>query len=166
MSTLTLISNDAVEVLIGPKAKTFCQLLVDLTDDLPDTEKENCVPLAEVDGDTLRRIVDWCEHHAAQEKQAEAAFTPSNPRDIPEWDTKFLDLEADDLFEITRAANYMNVEPLLEYCVKTIAKNLMGMTTEQMQEYLDIEDDFTPEEKEQIMKENEWAYSTTLEDNN
>ncbi|KAI1762356.1 E3 ubiquitin ligase complex SCF subunit sconC [Hypoxylon sp. FL1150] len=165
MATLTLVSKDEIEYPITRKAAGLCQLLVDLMEDLPESETSMPIPLALVDSHILKHIVDWCEHHVREDTFE--GFTPSNARDIPAWDAEFLTFELnEDLFKITLAANYMNIPLLLECCIKTIAKNITGKTTEEIREYLHLENDFTPEELEQIKKENEWAYAGNLRDSN
>ncbi|KAI1414023.1 Skp1 family, dimerization domain-containing protein [Hypoxylon sp. FL1857] len=51
----------------------------------------------------------------------------------------------------------MDVQPLIQWSAKHIANQIKGMTTEQMREYFNIENDFTHEEEERIRRENEWA---------
>jgi hypothetical protein len=56
-----------------------------------------------------------------------------------------------------QAANYLDIEPLLDLVNKTIAKLLKGKSTEDMRKYLDLENDFSVEEEERIRRENGWA---------
>ena len=57
------------------------------------------------------------------------------------------------LFELTNAANYMYMQPLLDLCCAKIACMIKGKTSEEIQETLGIENDFSPEEEEQVNAE-------------
>jgi S-phase kinase-associated protein 1 len=56
-----------------------------------------------------------------------------------------------------QAANYLDIEPLLNLVSRTIANLLKGKSTEDMREYLNLENDFPVEEQERIRLENGWA---------
>lgn len=61
------------------------------------------------------------------------------------------------LFHLVLAANYLNIKGLLDITCKTIANMIKGKTPEEIRKTFNIENDFTPEEEEQIRKENEWV---------
>lgn len=88
--------------------------------------------------------------------------------DITEWDGNFIKVENEELFEVILAANYLDIKPLLDLGCKTVANMIRGKTPEQIREmfkyillfltpFYSIENDFTPEEEEQIRRENEWV---------
>ncbi|KAI2783634.1 Skp1-domain-containing protein [Daldinia loculata] len=77
---------------------------------------------------------------------------------IPEWDTAFLGrLTKDQMFDLITAANFFDINELFDYCAKSIATVVENMSTEQMREYFEVENDFTPEEEEQLRKDHGWA---------
>lgn len=51
----------------------------------------------------------------------------------------------------------MDIKPLLDLGCKTVANMIKGKTPEQIREHFGLVNDFTPEEEEQIRKENAWA---------
>lgn len=55
------------------------------------------------------------------------------------------------------AANYLNIKGLLDITCKTVANMIKGKNPEEIRKTFNIENDFTPEEEEQIRKENEWV---------
>lgn len=61
-----------------------------------------------------------------------------------------------DIF-LVQAANYMDIKPLLDVGCKTVANMIKGKSPEEIRKTFNITNDFTPEEEEQIRRENEWA---------
>lgn len=56
-----------------------------------------------------------------------------------------------------QAANYMDIKALLDVGCKTVANMIKGKSPEEIRKTFNIQNDFTPEEEEQIRRENEWA---------
>ncbi|KAF6030589.1 skp1 [Bugula neritina] len=77
--------------------------------------------------------------------------------DISSWDTEFLKVDQGTLFELILAANYLDIKGLLDVTCKTVANMIKGKTTEEIRETFNIKNDFTPDEEEQVRKENEWC---------
>ncbi|CAJ0748538.1 22268_t:CDS:2, partial [Entrophospora sp. SA101] len=103
-------------------------------------------------------VLDWCEHHV-NDPQPTNEDDDSRKRntEIDDWDQRFLNVDQDMLFEIILAANYLDIKPLLDIGCKTVANMIKGKSPEEIRATFNIENDFTPEEEEQIRKENEWA---------
>ncbi len=63
------------------------------------------------------QIIEYCEHHKGEPlptKDAESQDeTPKRSTEISEWDQKFLAVDLDMLFDILRAANYLDIKSLL-----------------------------------------------------
>ena len=72
------------------------------------------------------------------------------------WDENFLQLEQSTLMELILASDYLIIEPLKEMCCKVIASWIPGKSPDQLRKLFNITNDFTPEEEEQIRKENAW----------
>lgn len=58
---------------------------------------------------------------------------------------------------LIQAANYLDIKPLLDVGCKTVANMIKGKSPEEIRKTFNIQNDFTPEEEDQIRRENEWA---------
>lgn len=57
------------------------------------------------------------------------------PYEIPEeFETQFLDVDKAVLFAMIRAANFIDIQPLLDLCCKNVADQIKGKTSEQVNE--------------------------------
>jgi S-phase kinase-associated protein 1 len=63
----------------------------------------------------------------------------------------------DTLYHLTLAANYLDIQPLLDLCSARIASFIKDRTVEEIRTNLGIVCDFTPEEEAQVREENKWA---------
>ncbi|KAJ2129927.1 hypothetical protein IW136_005704, partial [Coemansia sp. RSA 678] len=98
-------------------------------------------------------------HHQSDplvnDNEYEAQLQSSN-NNLP-WDEQFMKVDQEMLFKILLASNYMDIKPLLDLGCKTVANMISGKTAEEIRTMFDITDELTDKEKEQSLKENEWA---------
>ena len=57
-----------------------------------------------------------------------------------------------------QAANYLNIKGLLDLTCQTVADMIKGKTPEEIRKTFNIKNDFTPEEEEEVRRENQWAF--------
>ena len=126
---------------------------------LSETYEENSVlPLPNIRKEIFNKVITFMEYHYENpipEPKNEKEST--NPENISEWDRVFLTISQPELFELTLAANFLDTKWLLDCCCKTVANALKTLDKEGMRKYLNIKNDFTPEEEAAIDKENEWC---------
>ncbi|GMR52402.1 hypothetical protein PMAYCL1PPCAC_22597 [Pristionchus mayeri] len=117
------------------------------------------IPLPNVKGVTLKLVIEWLKQHKDDPVKDKEEDEDKEKRtdDIPQWDIDFLTVELSTLFEVLLAANYLDIKGLLQNCCKTIANMIKGKTPEEIRTTFNIKNDFTPEEEEQIRKENAWC---------
>ena len=113
----------------------------------------------QVSHQVLEKVLDWCKHHQndPQPTGDDDADSRKKTTDIEEWDQKFMQVDQEMLFEIILAANYMDIKALLDVGCKTVANMIKGKSPEEIRKTFNIQNDFTPEEEDQIRRENEWA---------
>lgn len=158
-SKITLISNDGAVITVDSQVAMKSVLIKNMIEDLGDAVAESDVPIPNVNESVLRKVIEWCEHHKHDPAPATDDDSDSRKRttDIEEWDQKFMQVDQEMLFEIILASNYLDIKPLLDVGCKTVANMIKGKSPEEIRKTFNITNDFTPEEEEQIRRENEWA---------
>jgi S-phase kinase-associated protein 1 len=105
------------------------------------------IPLPNVTGKILSKVIDYCKHHhehptpQSEEKKGDEKRLD----DIIPWDAEFCKVEQATLFELILAANYLDIKPLLDLTCKTVAAMIKGKTPEDIRKTFNIKNDFTPE---------------------
>ena len=51
----------------------------------------------------------------------------------------------------------MDIKPLLDLTCATVASMIKGKTPEEIRAHFNIQNDFTPEEEEEVRRENAWC---------
>jgi len=159
MPTIRLQSSDSeifeIDVEIAKASMTIKTMLEDLG---MDDEDDEPIPLPNVNAAILRKVIQWATHHKDDPPQPEDDENrEKRTDDIETWDQEFLKVDQGTLFELILAANYLDIKGLLDVCCKTVANMIKGKTSEDIRKTFNIKNDFTPEEEEQVRKENEWC---------
>lgn len=157
---VTLQSNDGAQIEVDRVVAERSMLIKNLIEDLGDESVSAApIPIPNVNEAVLKKVVEWCEKHRsdAQTSAEEDNDNRKKTTDIDEWDQKFMQVDQEMLFEIILAANYLDIKALLDVGCKTVANMIKGKSPEEIRKTFNITNDFTPEEEEQIRRENEWA---------
>ncbi|KAG5951374.1 E3 ubiquitin ligase complex SCF subunit scon-3 [Claviceps sorghi] len=156
-----LASNDNAIIEVDRVVIERSMLIKNMLDDIGDEmiSQTNPIPIPNVNEAVLRKVIEWCEHHRNDPPQPQDDESDGRRRttDIEEWDQKFMQVDQEMLFEIILASNYLDIKPLLDVGCKTVANMIKGKSPEEIRKTFNITNDFTPEEEEQIRRENEWA---------
>jgi S-phase kinase-associated protein 1 len=150
-----LASSEGTEYTVDRDIAEQSVLLKNMLEDVG--ESENAIPLPNVTGPILQRVIEWCTHHRNDPAPTQDDDTKQQKTsdDIEEWDAEFVKVDQGTLFELILAANYMDIKPLLDLTCKTVANMIKGKTPEEIRKTFNIVNDFTPEEEEQVRRENE-----------
>ncbi|KAL4942137.1 E3 ubiquitin ligase complex SCF subunit sconC [Aspergillus oleicola] len=158
---LTLISSDGKNIECARDVAERSLLIANLLADLatPDEAPSEPIPIPNVSENVMNKILEWCLHHRSDPlpKEGEEDDSRRKTTDIEEWDQKFMQVDQEMLFEIILAANYLDIKALLDIGCKTVANMIKGKSPEEIRKTFNIQNDFTPEEEDQIRRENEWA---------
>ena len=78
--------------------------------------------------------------------------------DLESFDREFVHVDMGTLFSLVMAASYLKIEGLLDLTCQTVADMMKGKTAEQMRQMFGITSEFTPEEEDELRRENAWAF--------
>lgn len=140
-----------------------------------DTGSSAPIPLPNVSGKILAKIVEYCKFHlsssvnssssSSRSSSASAAADPKSSSgagpsedDIKAFDADFVKVDQQTLFDLILAANYLNIKDLLDLTCQTVADMIKNKTPEEIRRIFNIVNDFTPEEEEEVRRENQWAF--------
>jgi S-phase kinase-associated protein 1 len=155
---VNFVSKDGVKFAVPRPVAQMSVTIKEMLEDLEESEQE--IPLPEVTAAYFEKVIAYCErHHYYPEVSTDPNWTPESKRsdDIVPWDANFINLPQEDIFQIILAANYLNIKNLLDLGCKTVANMIKGKTPEEIRKLFNIKNDFTPEEEEQIRRENAWC---------
>ncbi|CDW53975.1 SKP1 component [Trichuris trichiura] len=158
---LRVVSSDGetfeVEAECLKMSNTIRTMLEDLCIDESQAELEP-IPLMNVNAVILKKVIQWCAYHYDDPPMMnDDECKERRSDDINAWDAEFLKVDQGTLFELILAANYLDIKGLLEVACKTVANMIKGKTPEEIRRTFNIRNDFTPQEEEQIRKENSWC---------
>ncbi|OAE31748.1 hypothetical protein AXG93_4874s1110 [Marchantia polymorpha subsp. ruderalis] len=124
---------------------------------IEDTGTDNPIPLPNVSSKILAKVIEYCRYHVESQKISDEK--PAVPEDeIKQWDAEFVKVDQATLFDLILAANYLNIKNLLDLTCQTVADMIKGKTPEEIRKTFNIKNDFTPEEEEEVRRENQWAF--------
>ncbi|KAJ1335072.1 S-phase kinase-associated protein 1 [Microdochium nivale] len=181
---IKLQSNDQHLIEVDQQVAERSLLIKNMLEDLGDAAVGQTIPIPNVTEPVLRKVIEWCEHHRNDPPSTNEEETDNRKKttEIEEWDQKYMQVDQEMLFEIIlvcvylpftyyrhcaypadisstdlQASNYLDIKPLLDVGCKTVANMIKGKSPEEIRKTFNITNDFTPEEEEQIRRENEWA---------
>eukprot|EP00981_Chlorochromonas_danica_P003346 scaffold644_cov168-Ochromonas_danica.AAC.38 len=141
---ITLISSDGDEFKVSHKVASMSGLATTMIGD-DDGEDEKRVPLPNVKKEILSKVLEFCNHY---QEEPMTEFVKVGPPNL---------MDKENFYQLTLAANYMDIKPLLDLCCAKVASLIKGKTPEEIRVNLDISNDFTPEEEAKVREENKWA---------
>ncbi|KAL3723699.1 hypothetical protein ACJRO7_035812 [Eucalyptus globulus] len=137
---ITLRSSDGesfdVEQSVAVESQTIKHMIEDGCAD-------NAIPLPNVNSKILAKVIEYCKMHVESAKAEDRV----NDEELKTWDVDFV-----------KAANYLNIKSLLDLTCQTVADMIKGKTPEEIRKTFSIRNDFTPEEEEEVRRENQWAF--------
>ncbi|KAK6031966.1 Skp1 family, dimerization domain protein [Ostertagia ostertagi] len=127
---------------------SMSKLITTMLEDLNLQDDDTPIPIPNVTAPVFKKVVTWCEKHKTNGKE---------DKKLEEWSEEFFKVEYPMLFEIIMAANYLDIPTLLDDGCRKIASMMKGKTPEEIRTLFNITNDFTPEEEEEIRRENAWC---------
>ena len=140
---VTLVTIEGTEYEVPLNKATKSLTIKNLIDD---SGTDNPIPLVNITEKIFNKILEYLNSET----------TENDTLEDNGWLKEYFEMEQSDLFELILAANYLDIADLLDFCCKSVANMIKGKAAPEIREMFGIENDFTPEEEEQIRKENEW----------
>jgi S-phase kinase-associated protein 1 len=156
--TVKLVSSDGTDVDVELNIANMSTTIANTIADVGLSELDGGISVPTVTGPILRKVIEYCNHHKGDQLSKDEDTKKTD--DIEPWDLEFCNVDQATLFELIMAANYLDIKSLLDLGCKTVANMIKGKTPEQIRQTFNIKNDFTPEEEEQVKKENEWCDET------
>ncbi|MQL41347.1 hypothetical protein EI012_25910 [Escherichia coli] len=148
---ITLKSSDGeafeVDEAVAIESQTIKHMI---EDDCADSG----IPLPNVTSKILAKVIEYCKKHV----EAANPDDKISDEDLKAWDADFVKVDQATLFDLILAANYLNIKSLLDLTCQTVADMIKGKTPEEIRKTFNIKNDFTPEEEEEVRRENQWAF--------
>lgn len=152
-----LTSSDEQEFEVTIEVAQTSVTIKNMLEDM-DSMATEVIPLPNVTGKILSKVIEYAKYHLEHPTPvSEDKKDEKRTDDIIPWDQEFCKVDQATLFELILAANYLDIKPLLDLTCKTVANMIKGKTPEEIRKTFNIKNDFTPEEEEQVRKENEWC---------
>ena len=139
--------------------KKQAELSVLLKTTMQDFQGEIVVPLSEMDDKTTAKVVEYLVHYDGEmPPEIEKPLKSANLKELTDaWSAEFAEsLPLEDLVDITVAANFMEIQPLLDLTCAKIASMCKDKSEEEILETFGVKETFTEEEKQKIREENKW----------
>ncbi|XP_010029650.2 SKP1-like protein 1B [Eucalyptus grandis] len=148
---VTLLSSDGesfeVEQSVAVESIT-------IKDSIEEGGAGNAIPVPNVNSKILAKVIEYCKKHVESAKAEDRV----DDEDLVAWDADFVEVDRATLFDLIRAANFLNIKSLLDLTCQTVADMIKRMTPEEQRKTFSIRNDFTPEEEEEVRRENQWAF--------
>ena len=146
--TVTLQSGDNEVFSVSKEVACQASLIKEM---LEDTESEVAIPLPNVEGPILSKVIEYCTWHVGAEADGASEDAQNDYR------AKFVEVDQGTLCLLIMAANYLNIAPLVDLACKAVADTMKGKTPEEIRAHFSIQSDLTPEEQAQVRRENAWC---------
>jgi S-phase kinase-associated protein 1 len=151
--SIKLISNDKESFELTRDLAVQSKMINNFIED--NEEDIIQIPLLNINKKNLQLIISFFEQYSKEPMNTIPKPLNGKLSDhIQTWYTVFIDKEYSELEELVIAANYMEIMPLIDLCCAKIATLIKDKPTEEIRKIFNIKNDFTPEEEEQLKKDN------------
>ncbi|EOA23326.1 hypothetical protein CARUB_v10019328mg [Capsella rubella] len=148
---IVLTSSDGESFEIDEAVARKLQIIAHMIDD---DCAGKAIPLANVTGKILALVIEYCKIHVNDKDPNSSKETNENVSSDPNEES-----EENKEAKEEEVMNNWDAEFMKRSLTsQTVADYIKDKTVEEVREIFNIENDFTPEEEEQIRKENEWAF--------
>ncbi|KAK4710335.1 hypothetical protein R3W88_004848 [Solanum pinnatisectum] len=132
---ITFKTSDGEEFKLNEAVVVRLEVIKNTVQDVDSTS--NVIPLSNVDGKTMTKVVHYWK------KYSEEGITEDHQSE---------------LVGVLLAAKFFDDKQLKEVIIQEFADRIKGKPIEEIREVFGIVNDYTPEEEEEVRRENAWAF--------
>ena len=124
---------------------------------IEDTNNEGEIVIPNMRADILRKVIEFCEHY--RNTRAKKITRPLHRKNLTDngvdpWDANLIAFNnPEDLIDLIVAANFLDIEDLLELGCAKVAVLIKNKNVEEIREFLNIDNDLTSGEEARIKEE-------------
>ncbi|KRX93811.1 E3 ubiquitin ligase complex SCF subunit sconC, partial [Trichinella pseudospiralis] len=145
---LQVISREGKSFSISLQAAKMSLTLRNMFDYIVNDELNDeieAIPLGLIDSNTLDKIVQFCEHYKTETNPEE-----ERSYEINEWDSNFFDINISTMFDIAKAADYLQIHRLFDISCKIVAKFLRSKSPQDIRQALGMGNDFEEYQNDKV----------------
>lgn len=151
-----------IPILVPLEIAKMSILIAEMTadDDFDDEESPPEVPITGVDSNILEKILKFCYHYKVDPLPPihKPLLDTNMEKIMPGWYASYVNTLSDnDLYAVIRAANYLDIPPLLELGCAKVASFVKGKSPEAIRQIFNIKNDISKEEEAQIREKYKWV---------
>lgn len=132
--------------------------VVEATVDEDDGEDHE-IPLPNVKSAVLAKVIEYCEHYPTEEMTPITTPLKSSKLEdlVQPFYADYVKVDTTVLFELVTAANFMDIQPLVDLTCLAVSIAIKGRTAEELRALFNLSTDFSPDEEAAVREENKWA---------
>ena len=164
---LILRSEDGQDFTVDYEDLKLSKLVIESIDDHTNITTHNThthnnleiLPLLKIKGVILSKVIEFCQHYTADPMTPiSMPFTSDLMEDMVQpWYCAYSSVDDVMKYELLSAANFMNIEPLMDLMCLKISVMIKGKSGDEIRRIFNIPLELSPEEEEEIHEENSWA---------
>lgn len=124
---IILQSSDDIQFKVPRDVAEKSATIKNMLEDIGDTAADPVIPLPNVSGNVLEKVIEYCTHHRNDAPSSSEQSDDKRTDDIKPWDADFCKVDQAVLFELILASNYLDIKSLLDLTCKTVANMIKGM---------------------------------------
>lgn len=152
MSEIKLKSKDEKEFSISEKAVKRSKLVEGI---IQDYEDNKIIPLPDVDGKILEKIIEYLNHYENSEPKIIKKPLKNYKMNeaFEKWDYDYINnMNIEDIINLLNASNYMDIDSLVQLCKNKIAYDIIEKPIDEVINIFKINNDLSEEENELMNK--------------
>ncbi len=157
MTEITMVTADGQKLKGKYDAMKVCKPIEEFyKDNKPEVE----ITLLEVKGETLAKIIEFCDqYHNKSVPPIEKPLKTNKFTDVVKdpWLVSKLDMPLNKLYELLSACDYLALKTLEELAACAVAVKIVGKSVEEIRKEFGITNDYTPAEEAEIKEFFSWG---------